>query len=242
MTRARTTIRTVGLLGAAALVAAGCGGSAPPATTGATPAPGTDPNAPTVGDPGADPNAAGAVDPATGLPVDPNAAAAGAGATTASVPDLSGDDVAGGLGSSESSPLFLPGAIDTDKADELFKASEKAAEDASSSTGSTTTTPGTDVEKTPAVTYSGAKIYVDGIVHDVNVNGAFPKGNPVFRLLSVTANDIEIELIAGEFTSGGGVGTVLDKGELVSLVNSSEQLTYRIKFLRGIASTDTIGF
>jgi hypothetical protein len=58
----------------------------------------------------------------------------------------------------------------------------------------------------------------------------------------VTANDIEIELIAGEFTSGGGVGTVLDKGELVSLVNSSEQLTYRIKYLRGIASTDSISF
>ena len=231
MTRARTTIRTVGLLGAAALVAAGCGGGETPPATTPTPAPGaTSPDGTTVVDPAA------AVDPATGLPVDP-AATAGAGAATASVPDLSGDDVAGGLGSTESSPLFLPGAIDTEKAEELFKENEKAEDDPATGDTPTIVEP-----KAPAVVFSGAKIYVDGIVHDVNTNSTFPKGNPVFRLLSVTASDIEIELVAGEFTSGGGVGTVLDKGELVSLVNSSEQLTYRVKYLRGVAGTDAISF
>ena len=233
MTRARTTIRTVGLLGAAVLIAAGCGGGETPPATSATPAPAPDPNAPTVADPNAP---AATVDPVTGLPVDPALAGTEVpGATTASVPDLSGDDVAGGLGSTESSPLFVPGAIDTQKAKEAIEAEEKAGEGVDEGAK----TP----EKTePAVVFSGAKIYVDGIVHDVNENGSFPKGNPVFRLLSVSAADIEIELIAGEFTSGGGVGTVLDKGELVSLVNSSEQLTYRIKYLRPITSTDGITF
>lgn len=207
-----------------------------PPATGETPAPATDPNNPTIANPG-DPNATPAVDPVTGLPIDPALAGTEVpGATTASVPDLAGDDVAGGLGSTKSSPLFLPGAVSTEDAKEQFAADEKPDE---STTGTGTDT---KVEDKPAVVYSGAKIYVDGIVHDVDKNGTFPKGNPVFRLLGVTANDIEIELIAGEFTSGGGVGTLLDKGELVSMVNSSEQLTYRIKYLRPIASADAISF
>lgn len=239
MTRARTTIRTVGLLGAAAFIAAGCGGGDVPPATDASPVPGTNED----GTPIADPNA---VDPATGLPIDPAAldpvtglpvdpAGAVPGAATASVPDLSGDDVAGGLGSTESNPIFLPGAIDTEKAKEAFE--EDAKDDSATGDGTKVDTP-----KEPAVVYSGAKIYVDGIVHDVNENATFPKSNPVFRLLDVTAGDIEIELIAGEFTSGGGVGTLLDKGELVSLVNSSEQLTYRVKYMRPITASDTISF
>ncbi len=233
MTRARMTLRTFGLLGASALVAAGCGGG-DAAGTVETPVPAPDPNAPTVADPGT-PDAASATDPATGLPVDPAAGAEPAGATTASVPDLSGDDISGGLGSTDSDPLFVPGAIDSVAAKNLFKPAEPTA-------GSTGTSSSEERSTTPAIVYAGAKIYVDGIVHDVDKNGTFPKGNPVFRLLSVTATDIEIELIAGEFTSGGGIGTVLDKGELVTLVNSSEQLTYRVKFLRPITSTDAISF
>ena len=239
-TRARTTIRTVGLLGAAALVAAGCGGGDPAAATGETPVPATDPNATTVVDP-----AAQTTDPVTGLPVDPAAAGAGAagGGATASVPELSGDDLGGGLGSSNSSPLFVPSAIDTEEAKDLFAPKD----DGTSLDGTNVSKDGTNLDsgtddKADAPSFSGAKIYVDGIVHDVDTNGTFPKGNPVFRLLSVTAGDIEIELVAGEFTSGGGVGTVLDKGELVTLVNSSEQLTYRVKFLRAITGSDQISF
>ena len=37
------------------------------------------------------------------------------------MPDLSGDDVGGGLGSLESSPIFAAGAIDSQAAKELFK-------------------------------------------------------------------------------------------------------------------------
>ena len=241
MTRARTTFRTVGLLGAAALVAAGCGGGDAAVPTTETPAPSPDPNATTVVDPAAQ------VDPAIGLPVDPAAAggaAAGAGATTASVPELSGDDLGGGLGSSKTNPIFVPSAISTEEAKDLFapKADGVSKDGTNVSEDGTNLGSGSGGEKAEAPSFSGAKIYVDGIVHDVDKNGSFPKGNPVFRLLSVTGGDIEIELIAGEFTSGGGVGTVLDKGELVSLVNSSEQLTYRIKYLRPISGTDAISF
>jgi hypothetical protein len=48
----------------------------------------------------------------------------------------------------------------------------------------------------------------------------------------VTASAIELELVAGEFTDGGGTGAVLDKGDLVSLLNASEQKTYKVKYVR----------
>jgi hypothetical protein len=56
----------------------------------------------------------------------------------------------------------------------------------------------------------------------------------------VEAGSIEIQLVAGEFTSGGGNGVFLDKGQPVSLVNASEQVTYTVRYIRPI--TDTSGF
>lgn len=102
--------------------------------------------------------------------------------------------------------------------------------------GGGTTAPGVDPPKPkPApVIYAGAKMYVDGMIHAVQKNGTFPKGNPVFRLISVSAASVEIELVAGEFTAGGSIGTILDKGQIVSLVNASEQVTYKVKYITPI--------
>jgi hypothetical protein len=232
MARAATNLRSAALLGVASLVVAGCGGGdaeVPAATDpgAAAPAPGT-----TVGGDGTTP----AIDPLTGQPVATDPAAAAGGGATASIPDLSGDDIGGGLGAVSSSPIFEAGAISPGDFEDQ---QEKREEDAESSISEQPTSPTTE-PKAPA--YSGAKIYVDGMVHDVSSNGLFPSENPVFRLLSVSANDIEIELVAGEFTTGGGTGTVLDKGELVSLVNASEQLTYRIKYLRPITESSSVVF
>jgi hypothetical protein len=231
MARARVTLRTAALLGASALMAAGCGGgdaavtdTAAPATTGTTP--GT-----TVAGDGTAP----AIDPLTGQPVATDGAGATGGAT-AQIPELEGDDIGGGLGAVSGSPIFEAGAISPSD----FEASETA--DATDEVASDTTSTTTDTSTPVAPTYSGAKIYVDGMVHDVSTNGLFPSENPVFRLLSVSSGDIEIELVAGEFTTGGGTGTVLDKGELVSLVNASEQLTYRIKYLRPITESSSVVF
>ena len=239
MARARRPLQVVGVLAAAALVATGCGGGGETVAPveGATPTPDGGAGATTVGTPGAtDPltGAPAATDPATGLPVDPAATDSG---STATVPELVGDDVAGGLAAvSDTTPIFDAQAV---KTDELPDTDADKGDDATKGTTSTT---GTTTESTPAVTYTGAKIYVDGIVHSVNRNGTFPKGNPVFRLLSVSASDIEIALVAGEFTSSGGDGTFLDKGDLVSMVNASEQVTYRVKYLRPIAGTDAVSF
>jgi hypothetical protein len=230
MVRPRTT-RTIGILFAAALVAAGCGGGddgSVPADGAVTPTPGVDATQAPVGDAGI--GATPQLD-ANGQPIPSDPSAGGSLGATAEIPDLSGGDIGGGLGAVNSTPIFSASAVAADSIDQTL--------------GQDTTkfeTPATDTtvseEAAPdAPTYSGARFSVDGIVVTVDKNGAFPKDNPVFRLLSINASNVEVELIAGEFTTGGGSGVVLDKGELVSLVNASEQLTYRVKYLRPVTST-----
>jgi hypothetical protein len=230
MARARTT-RTIGILLAAALVAAGCGGGGDDAAVadgGVTPDPAVDAMQTPVGDGAV--GAAPQVD-ANGMPIDPTVGDGGLGAT-AEIPDLSGGDIGGGLGAVDSTPIFSAAAVDST---EFAEANKDSAEESLADSA-----PATETQKPAAPTYGGARFSVDGIVVSVDKNGAFPKDNPVFRLLSINASNVEVELIAGEFTTGGGSGVVLDKGELVSLVNASEQLTYRVKYLRPIASTDSI--
>lgn len=224
MSRARRPLQIAAVMGAAMLVATGCGGAeetVPPVDGSATP------GATTPGVLDADTGAAPAVDPVTGLPIDPANAGAGA---TATVPELVGDDVAGGLAPVGSGANFDALAVSRDELGELEKDEEEVKEEAKAE------------DTAAAVSLTGAKIYVDGIVHSVDRDGTFPKGNPVFRLLSVTDVDIEIALVAGEFTTSGGDGTYLDKGDMVSLVNASEQVTYRVKYLRPIAGESGVSF
>jgi hypothetical protein len=216
MTRSRT-LRTLGVLGVAAIIAAGCGGDDE-----------------FVADPGAPVPTPGTGLVAEGQDLDgdgvPDAAPSAQLGATASIPDLTGGEIAGGLSApSGAASMFEPGAVE------------------SIESGSDDATKGAEVPKATepvpaAPTYTGARIYVDGVIHEVTKSGAFPKESPVFRLLSISSRSIEVELIAGEFTSGGGSGVFLDKGELVSLVNASEQLTYRVKFLRPLSGATGISF
>lgn len=249
MSRASRTIRTAVLTTGAAIILAGCGGgdAAVPATGTPTPAP--DPNAATVG---ADPNAAaGATDPVTGAPLAP-AAATQPGAT---VPELDGDDTSSGsgFGAVDSSPVFSAQAASGDALKDSSQSALTTTVPTSTSFpglggGTSTTSPPQPTTPTetappePAAAYSGARIYVDGMVHVVQKNGTFPKGNPVFRLVSVSAATVELDLVAGEFTAGGGQGTVLDKGHLYSLVNASEQVTYKLKYLKPVVSESGVQF
>ena len=224
----RRTFRTLGVLGATAIVVAGCGGGDEvPVDAGPSPAPAPTPDASIAGDPGATQN----IDPITGMPVTEDA---GLGAT-AEIPDLSGGDIGGGLGAIDASPIFEANATDPDKLVQPDDDGEDVTDE------SATPAPSTDTSQ-PAVQFTGAKISIDGVVSDVELNSVFPDDNPVFRLLSISGGNIEVELIAGEFTSGGGSGVLLDKGEEVSLVNSSEQLTYVVTYLRPVKGSDGITF
>lgn len=209
MMHARRIIRPLALLSCTALVAVGCGGEEAPAVDpGATgPAPGVTDTAPLVG--------GGAPDTAA-----PSA--------SAKLPDLKGGDVNGkGIGGSGGG-LF-----------DALAVSPQALGDENTVpvTPTTPVMPTTPVPTTPtptlaAPTFTGAAIYVDGTVYNVEKGDSFPNDEPIFKLVGVSAGAIELELVAGEFTSGGGDGVFLDKGDLVSLVNASEQVTYKVKFLR----------
>lgn len=260
MLRTTRAIRMTCVLGAAALVASGCGGDpALPAGEMVTPIPGStmpgstvavDPNAPVDPSVPVDPNAPVATDPATGLPAVPAAPTA----PTATVPSLVGDDTSSSSGfeSVEGTPLFVARAASgaaiptTPAASDRSPVSPVVGDNVpgiGGSAGTTTLPAKTPVEPAkPTTVYTGARIFVDGMIHAVQKGGTFPKGAPVFRLVSVSSTEIEIELVAGEFTAGGGVGTVLDKGDLVSMVNASEQVTYRLKFLSATEGISDIAF
>ncbi|MBC7462578.1 MAG: hypothetical protein H7287_14580 [Thermoleophilia bacterium] len=241
MTRAPRIFHTLITLVAASALVAGCGGapaadagSATPdasasgstvaaqgdaTATGTTPADGT--AAP----------AAGAVDPATGLSAvaDPSGLS-----VTATIPSLNGDDISGGIGAMSATDVFAPAGLDSQAASALL--TPKTETTPTAPTGSTTTA------TQEAVTYTGAVIYVNSKTYTVAKNGTFPAGKPVFRLISVASDSIEIALIAGEFTGDGGDGLFLDKGDLVKLLDQSENITYKTKFLRPLVDASQQGF
>lgn len=233
----RTTTRMLPLLLVAllALVVAGCGGGAaevvpPPGDAVApTPAP-TDPANPGlgVGDPGS----------ADATGADGNG---GGAAGDATVPDLEGGESSTTLPTLIGSSIFSAQAVEDaesldtkDVVPDVPK--DEPAIDLGTEESTTTSTTETQTQEIK-VSYTGATIYLNGQTIDVKRNGTFPTGAPIFRLLSVSSSDIEIELIAGKFVTNNGSGLFLDRGKLLTLANQSEQMTYRIKYLRPIAAS-----
>ena len=238
MQRPRHRFRAIPVvLACAGLMVAGCGGGdtpVPPPTgaAGTTPPAGSTTPGSTVSDSGAAP---GATDPTTGQPID-----AAATAPPATVPQLDGSDLGGSLGADSTDSLFDALALDPDDIEDDTAADSgdggfDMSDPLSSLDGFEDTSP--KPTTTATVDYRAATIYVDGTTHTVTKGTTFPEGDPVFRLVSVSAGEVEVELVAGEFTSDGASGLFLDKGDLVSLVNSSEGRTYRVKYLRPVAAS-----
>ncbi|MCW2961028.1 MAG: hypothetical protein JWM90_1415 [Thermoleophilia bacterium] len=225
MTRPNRTVRSIGAILLAAIVVAGCGGGEEvvAADPNATPVPGAETPGAVVA--GTDPNAIPAATDPNAVPGAAGAAAAGA---TATVPDLSGGDVGGGgFGDLSGVAAFQPGAVDTALPAKTTESKDQL--------------PEKDVAPSKAATiYTGAVISVDGVTHTITTRGTFPKGTPVFRLLAVTADSVEIQLVAGELTANGGNGFYLDKGDTISAVNASEQVTYSIRYVRPMQDTSGI--
>lgn len=215
MMHARRIVRPLAVIGCTALLAVGCGGGDEVVP------PGPDANPSGI-------DTSGAVG-GTGTPGATDPAAAGAApSATAKLPDLKGGDVQGkGLGGGGGG-LFDALAGGPQAPDPI----DVPATMPSTTMPTTPTTPTTPTPTVAAPTFTGAAIYVDGTVYNVEKGESFPNDEPIFKLVGVSAKSIELELVAGEFTSGGGDGVFLDKGDLVSLVNASEQVTYKVKFLR----------
>lgn len=236
-----TKMRSVGLLLAIGLVAAGCGGAPveDPAAAG-TPTP----DAGATGTPVADPNAApvdpaaagtGAIDPVTGLPVTDTSGLS----ATATIPEVSGGDVSGGLGAVGGSDVFAAAGLDQGEAAKLLAPKEDKTDDVATGTDTTAETAKPTV---PAVVYNAAVIYVNGKTYTVPKSGTFPTAAPVFRLISIDKDSVEISLLAGEFTGDGSDGLFLDQGDLVKLLDQSANITYKTKYLRPVVDAASQGF
>ncbi len=73
-------------------------------------------------------------------------------------------------------------------------------------------------------------ISVNGIVTHVGVQGTFPSGAPVFRLVSYTTDSAQVAIVGGSYASGGATLT-LQVGKPVTLENTTDQKTYKLELV-----------
>jgi hypothetical protein len=92
---------------------------------------------------------------------------------------------------------------------------------ASTSTTATTTT----VAPKPNVAIS-----VNGVVSRVASQGTFPRGTPVFRLVTWAKDSAQIAIVGGSYATGEGTLT-LRVGESVTLQNQTDGKRYKLELL-----------
>ncbi len=111
---------------------------------------------------------------------------------------------------------------------------------------STVTTPApapTPTAPTPAPVPAGsAAISTNGHCEVVPANGTFPKGDDVFRLVSIATNgqSVKIGVAGGSYQSGASTVT-LKKGTALTLVNTADGVRYRLNLLSDCPATSTTG-
>jgi hypothetical protein len=91
------------------------------------------------------------------------------------------------------------------------------------------TTGGSDVPAAPALA-EATTIAVNGVAEDVALEGAFPKDEPTFVLVSLAKNgkSVEIGIAGGEYASGGETMT-LKLGETITLQNTADGSRYELE-------------
>lgn len=104
-------------------------------------------------------------------------------------------------------------------------------------TSPTTTTPVSAIPPTstaPTTTTAApppsVRISVNGVVSRVGVDGTFPTGSPVFRLVSFTTDSAEIGIVGGTYAAGNQTLT-LQLGHSVTLENTTDQKMYKLQLV-----------
>jgi hypothetical protein len=75
-----------------------------------------------------------------------------------------------------------------------------------------------------------ASISVNGAAEAVKLGADFPKADPVFHLVSLTANAAEISIVGGSYASGSNTVTLL-KGKPLTLMNTADGTRYELRLL-----------
>jgi hypothetical protein len=86
---------------------------------------------------------------------------------------------------------------------------------------------GTTTPTTPAAPRDTVTISVNGRSERVAKDGTFPSGAPVFRLVSWTSGTAKIGIVGGSYEDGGETLT-LDRGQAVTLMNTSDGKKYKL--------------
>lgn len=113
-------------------------------------------------------------------------------------------------------------------------AAEKPADGGSAGEGGESSGGFTTGDPTPAPPELAAatSIAVNGVAEDVALEGAFPKDEPTFVLVSVAKNgkSVEIGIAGGEYADGGETMT-LALGKKITLQNTADGSRYEIELL-----------
>jgi hypothetical protein len=96
---------------------------------------------------------------------------------------------------------------------------------AAASTATSTTSTTTTVAPKPNVAIS-----VNGAVSRVSSQGTFPRGAPVFRLVTWAKDSAQIAIVGGSYATGEGTLT-LRVGESVTLQNQTDGKRYKLELL-----------
>lgn len=84
--------------------------------------------------------------------------------------------------------------------------------------------------KAPSAAAGSATIAVNGAEETVGVSKAFPKANPVFRLVSVGDGTAKVGIASGTL-KGGSQTVTLTKGEPLTLLNTIDGKRYKLELI-----------
>jgi hypothetical protein len=76
-----------------------------------------------------------------------------------------------------------------------------------------------------------ARISVNGAASDVNVDGTFPEGDPIFKLVSLTKSSAKVGIVGGTYASGTQTITLQKGGKPVTLMNTADGTTYVLRLV-----------
>ena len=96
------------------------------------------------------------------------------------------------------------------------------------STASSASTSGSGT--TTGQTLTTAQLQINGATEDVAVAGTFPKDDPVFKLVSVTANSVLVSLSSGAKFTSGNASEEIKVGETLT-VTGDDGSSFSIKLL-----------
>ena len=161
--------------------------------------------------------------PATATPTTPGAPTPGSAPSTPGA----GAPASSQLVDTDTPPSALAGQLTNFS---VFPGRDPFSGGATSSSGTSAGTSTDSTGTTTGATPTSAKIETNGNTEDVSIAGTFPNSDPVFKLVSLTANSALISLSSGAKFTNGDASEEIKVGETLT-VNGDDGSSFSIKLL-----------